>query len=133
MGSDDERGPPALPGEVWRAEQLDEGWQAVAPDPEGESVGLVPWVWRPHFPELPTLGRWRERVNQKAADGLRAWALAERARSEKAEAIAAAERALRVAADRYCDDPRDFGPYTITLRKSVEDARDALLALGVEP
>jgi len=73
--SDQDQGPLALPGEVWRT-------------PSGQSIvcldGSTVRVWA-----QPGERRW-ELFGEPRARVIEAWAMAERARAEKAEKIAAA-------------------------------------------
>lgn len=90
MTSPDEREPrsepPALPGEVWR--ELDgDVFRAVTID----AVGIAhAWLFWPDSTE------WEEASRVNAAGPFRRWALAERARAERAEA----ERDAAVLAER---------------------------------
>ncbi len=106
--------PPALPGEVWRGTSKDGEVVAVAVR-DGEAWT---YIWGP--PEFGPFEWWGS-VADRRQDTLAAWALAERARAERAEAIAKLERALRLAKQ------------TGLTEWEVNNRREALRALGVEP
>ncbi len=92
-------------------------------------------LWSRLAPEAPPIV-----VVIREEDEVIAWALSERARAEKAEAIAAAERALRHAEETVieCEEalsersaPGDHQACEAALL-DVQRANDALRALGVE-
>lgn len=126
--STDETKPPALPGEVWRG--------TLVENDEEHHVGVAR-EGDDHWP-LFFWRRWREPAPKFGHRIMAAWALHERARVEKAEAVVglfvelerldASVSNLRA---RGCDGAADkkeeeYGP----LRARLDEA---ILAMGVEP
>lgn len=129
---DETKEPPRLDGEVWRG---------VVPDCAGYPCavtrdGLQPkaWAW--------CAGTWE---HARYADSygwgaaiFAAWALHERDRAERAEKIAAAERALRLAFCARCHGKGEnhdvgFGMWFPCEGCPLLAARAALRSLGVDP
>lgn len=132
--SNDEKVPPALPGEVWRGVDIDGDPTCVTYENEKPST----FWW--------SNGRWirHEDIGGPVLgeEPMAGWALAERTRADKAEAIASAERALRKAEQREWEaweavqgnetdetSCRELG----AAEMDAERAQAAIRALGVEP
>jgi hypothetical protein len=84
----------AMSEEVWRGVMDDNGEDIHV------AIGLVDGALSPRFwcpSRLLPPGRWHVPAPSFGYRIMSAWALSERARAEKAEKIAAAERALRIA------------------------------------
>ena len=97
MGEQEQREPPALAGEVWRGEI------PISTD-DGEEVLLAAIVLREAdgrpYAHLLHQDRWHTLDEESCGAVFAAAFVTERARAERAEALAAAERAYRVAKGR---------------------------------
>ncbi len=142
--------PPALPGEVWRGElrltSLDQSLVIGEQDAEAtlcaQTADGLAWRWWTAGNEWVRVAWLRHRAEVCAA----AFS-AERARAERAERIAAAERALRkaevaehVESDLATAEAMLRGAISDAAARSLaaaeratNDASAALIALGIEP